>query len=371
MTLESRLKNLHLLTPPSRGIWTSTGMHAAESVVMRPDGQCVHFDAPLFWYQPSWIRLDCSVADELAAAVAEQDIVVSALYRDLAHSNPASGDEQSTLFAAQPETTEKGTPIFLPRMTPYRAERYGLSASDFDETRVVDIRLSPTRDFSGRFAFSPQQMERWERPAEGTRLAGGGHVAAAPFPADVTSIEQLAVKIDQVRSLAPKSAAFVSIGGLRLDQDLTTAIQSKPDGVIVRMDENEYEGLQLAAFVSRARAILVEKELPNLPLWIVPGPVTPDDVVKLVALGATAVAVDAWCEPLIQQLETIALESIVRGNHETDQTDIETMVSRHLWDDIDRVIGLLSSIEQGSQPDQLLGSFSPKWAKACDVSLLS
>jgi hypothetical protein len=320
-------------------------------------------ELPLFWYEPPWVRLPTELAGPLAAAVANLDVVVSALHRDLSEES-----ETSELFL--PIESEQGIrkARFLPRMTPYRAERFGLLPDDFDNTRIIDIRLTPSRDDSGRLAYSPEQMERWERPPEKSSIAGGGYVAAGSFPADVVTLKQARTKLDQLRRLAPSAAAFVSIGPYRLDEQISAALVAIPDGIIIRMDQPEIEGIQLAALVHRARTLIDEHGFAETPLWIVPGEITSRDAAKLIAIGASAVAIDAWCYPLID---------ILRENVPTSRYDrsalqeIPRIASQQLWDDIDQVVGLVSSITPNTPPAQRLGTYHPRWAQACGVSLLT
>ena len=86
------------------------------------------------------------------------------------------------------------------------------------------------RDESGRFAFSPEQLERWEATPESHPLAGGGWVPSASFPPDVPSMQQLSSKLNQLRDLSPGAAVFVSIGSYRLDQELAQVVAANPDG---------------------------------------------------------------------------------------------------------------------------------------------
>ena len=64
----------------------------------------------------------------------------------------------------------------LARIVPYRPERYGLSDRDFDDARIIDVRLAMNRDESGRFAFSPEQTmlgdeQRHLRDADGNPVS--------------------------------------------------------------------------------------------------------------------------------------------------------------------------------------------------------
>ena len=140
-----------------------------------------------------------------------------------------------------------------------------------------------------------------------------------------------------------------------------------PDGLIVRMNQPELEGIQLAALVHRARSLMDSNGFEGKPLWIVPGEVTARDVAKFLALGATAVAIDAWCRPLVDFL----IESLPASRYDrTAFNEIPAVASHHLWDDIDRVIGLVSAIAPEATTAQRLGTFHSRWAKACGASLL-
>lgn len=363
--ISDRLANLHLLPPQPSAVWTTSPMHSAARSVPRRNNGPVKVEVPLFWYEPPWIQLPVEVAARLAASVANLDVVVSALHRDL-----AEDDEPAELFApieTEDDGAQEVSQRFLPRMTPYRSERYGFSTQDFDETLIVDVRLSPTADDSGRLAYSPEQMKRWERTPEEAPISGGGYVATGTFPTDVASLKQSRIKLDQIRQLAPSAAVLVSIGCYALEQEVSAALVSRPDGLIVRANQPEIEGIQLAAIVSRARKLMDEKGRADAPLWIVPGEVTAKDAAKLIALGASAVAIDAWCRPLVDFL----LESMPSSRYDRAAfNEIPAVASQHLWDDIDHVIGLVSAISPQATIAQRLGTYHSRWAKACGASLL-
>ncbi|QDV42639.1 hypothetical protein Enr13x_24880 [Stieleria neptunia] len=362
-----RLGSLQLLPPLSASVWATSPMHPASQTIARPDGTAVRLELPLFWYEPPWIQLPRDVAGRLAASVANLDVVVSALRRDI-----ASDEEPSELFAEIPvdesTATDAPRPQFLPRMTPYRAERYGFTPADFDETRIIDVRLAATRGDSGRLAYSPDQMSRWEGGPEGLTIGGGGYVATGSFPTDVVSLKQARTKLDQLRLLAPSAAVFVSIDCYRLEEEIAAALVSRPDGLIVRMNQPEIEGLQLASLVTKTRRLMAEHDFADKPLWVVPGEVSARDVAKLIALGASAVAIDAWCRPLVQFL----LESMPTSRYDrTAFNQIPAVTSQHLWDDIDRVIGLVSTIMPHGTTPQRLGTYHSRWAKASGAALLA
>lgn len=359
-----RLSNLHLLPPQATGVWATNPLYPAAKQVPRRGKAALEMELPLFWYEPPWIRLPIEVAGRLAASVANLDVVVSALRRDV-----ASDDEQGELFAPI-ETSDEShrSSRFLPRMTPYRAERYGFLPTDFDDTMIVDVRLSAMPNASGRLAYSPEQLKRWERASDDSPIGGGGHVATASFPTDVVSLKQARIKLEQLRQLAPNAAVFVSIGCYSLEEEVSASLVSQPDGLIVRMDQPELEGIQLAALVRRTRSLMDEAGCNELPLWIVPGEVSARDVAKLIALGASAVAIDSWCNPLVDFLN----ESLSETRYDRSAfNEIPALASQHLWDDIDHVIGLHSAISPDATVAQRLGTFHPRWAKACDASLIT
>ena len=360
--ISDRLSNLHLLPPLTTGAWAPSQLHPPTRSITRRDGNPVELELPLFWYEPPWVQLPVELAGPLATAVANLDVVVSALHRDL-----SDGSETSELFLPIESDDDANQAQFLPRMTPYRAERYGFLPEDFDNTLIIEMRLAPNRDPSGRLAYSPEQMERWERPPEGSPIAGGGYVAAGSFPADVVTLTQARTKLDQLRRLAPSAATFVSIGPYRLQEQIAAALVPIPDGIIIRMDQPEIEGIQLAALVHRARALMDEQGFVEAPLWVVPGEVTSRDVAKLIALGASAVAIDAWCHPLIDMMQ----ESVPKSRYDRSNIhNIPRIASQQLWDEIDQVVGLVSSISPSATAAQSLGTYHPRWAKACGVSLL-
>ncbi|OYP32161.1 hypothetical protein [Rhodopirellula sp. MGV] len=362
-----RFAGLHLLPPKCTEVWTSSHLASPKRVIRRVDDTNVSIALPLFWYDPPWIDLPPIIAARLAASVANMDVTVSALHRDLTDDDDQTGELFQPIEGDDP-LTASAPPRYLPRMTPYRIERYGFVSQDFDHAQVIDVRLSPSRDSSGRFAYSPGQMQRWERSPADSPISGGGYVAASTFPADIITVEQAKTKLEQLRRLAPTAAVFISITSYRLEEELSAAIAAHPDGLILRLDETEFEGLQLAGIVSGTREFLRRKKLSHLPLWVVPGEITVDDVSKLIALGASAVAIDSWCAPL---LDVIQEELQHAHSYEPVLREIPTMVSHHLWSDIDRVVGLCSSIDLDKPTQERLGTYHAKWAKACNATMLA
>ena len=92
-----RLASLHLMPPPAASAWATSGIRLARTHVRRPDNTPVPIELPLFWYQPRWIHLPTDLANMLASAVANLDVMVTALRRDLSESD----DDVGEFFAAR------------------------------------------------------------------------------------------------------------------------------------------------------------------------------------------------------------------------------------------------------------------------------
>jgi hypothetical protein len=310
---------------------------------------------PLFWNEPYWYRTDPNTADMIATAVAYDGVLVSALRRDL-----LSPDGPVALLQHE-----------LPRIVPYRPERYGFSAEDYDGARIIDVRLRVCGDWSGRFAYSAGQMDRWEGDPEGDPPSGGSWSPAATFPPDVGSLDQLATKLTQLRQLSPTAAIFVSICPHRLDTDIPSLIAAKPDGLILDLSELPLSGLELAQITRHARRTLTTAGAAGFPLWLIPGEITPDDAVKLVVLGASGIAIDHWCRDLIELGDEVVRTSPAArlGQEATFELDfplVQDAVRDALSLDLERFRGLLHRM-RCLPAGERLGSLDREWARTLEV----
>jgi hypothetical protein len=307
----------------------------------------------------------------LAVAVSRLGILVSALRSDLCDADAVSPFHDEPVAAGKDKQNEPADrkPKPCPRIVPYRPERYGLQLRDFDDATVVDVRLTMHRDESGRFAYSASQIERWAATPKGQPVSGGSWVPAATFPPDVASMHHLGTKLDQLRVLAPHAAVFVSVGPWRLEQELTAILASRPDGIILRLDElarRNGDAMELAFLTRLARSLADHIASPEFPLWIVPGPISVDDAAKLVALGASAVAVDQWCDGLWDGAVSQDRTAVARLGY-TAMTNANLAYMKHLVQEelrapVARLAGLLNSI-QTMPREQRLACSSQKW---CD-----
>jgi hypothetical protein len=368
--VRQRLDQLCFLPPPAGTPWSGPPEQSTRAEISRLDGQKVSIELPLFWYDPPWHVLSTATADAVAVATSRLGILVSAMRSDLA------GPDQSPAFHA---TTDDAQDLHedqpwqdslpLPRIVPYRPERYGLSARDFDDARIIDLRLTMNRDETGRFAYSPEQIERWESTPASEPLAGGGWVPSASFPPDVESMQHLSSKLNQLRMLSPTAAALVSMEVYRLEDELPQVVAAAPDGVILRTDELNLSGLQLAAVTRRARQLMDHTGGREMPLWIVPGEVTPEDAAKLVTLGASAVAIDHWCGEILEEALKQDQNSSQYTSRGPNLAFLRELVDRELSVQVERFIGLFNSI--GYLPrSQRLASLSEAWSKVLGIPVL-
>jgi len=373
--MNDRLDKICFLPPPADTPWTGPPPDSPGVRIRRRDDRQVHIGLPLFWFDPPWHHVDARVADQIAVAIAELGIVVSALRSDLSTDEgepqfcvPSKPDEDAPAIESDEETES----LFLPRMLPYRAERYGFHPDDFVGARIVDVRLSIARDPEGHFGYSPERIARWEATPEDEPLAGGGWVPAASFPPDVESFEQLDAKLQQLRQLSPHAAVFVSFGPHRLREELPKILASKPDGVILRLDDIQLTGMQLAEVTVLSRQ-MIDEVSSELPLWIVPGPMTADDAAKLVALGASAVAVDAWCSEIVAAAIQMPQTTSGQPGYSSlgvDNTVVQQEMEEQLLPKIARFQGLSTSMDT-IPGDQRLASLSGRWAKAVGIPALA
>ena len=261
----------------------------------------------------------------MAVAVADLGIAVSALASEIA-----------------PEDARQAT--WPRRIVSYRPDRYGLQLEDLQSAEVLEIRLTASRDAAGQFAYSLRQMQRW-LGEEGSAKAATATPALHWHP-ELRSLSDLPRKVDQLRRLAPQAECFASIGPFRLTEEIAALVASGVDGVILRLDDcGALTAAETAQLVVLARQRIARQgREADFPLWIVP-PVDPtaDDCVKLIALGATAVAVDAWCNALLMPTvgdRTTAWSDAALGPLKPSSV---TDPLEHIGPDLDRLAGLIHS----------------------------
>ena len=203
--MNDRLSNIYLLPPPIGTPWVGTPGQTTRCDLTRHglelhDRPPITIELPLFWCDPHWSALGTSQADEMAVAVARRDVLVSAMRSDLSGAGEEGGFHSVRVNESADEIQVAPSSPFYPRVVPYRPERYGLSPKDFDGAMMVDVRMMTPRDHSGRFAYSPEQIQRWEATPTSEPLAGGSWVPAATFLPDVDTVKSSWVEAKSIAS---------------------------------------------------------------------------------------------------------------------------------------------------------------------------
>ncbi len=370
-----RLDKICFLPPPIDTPWTGPPPDPSGIAIGRRSGGHARIALPLFWFDPAWDYVSTRTADQIAVSVSDLGVVVSALNSDVADSNQLSefcGGQAADPPSADSEQSTPDNAMRL-RMLPYRAERYGFQPRDLAGPRIIDVRLSIARDPQGHFGYSPDRIARWEGTPADEPLAGGGWVPAASFLPDVPSLAKLDAKFEQLRRLAPQAAVFASFGVHRFRDELPAILANQPDGLILRLDDVQLSGMQLAHVTVLARQMISDSPIPETPLWIVPGPITPDDAAKLLALGASAIAIDDWCSEIIEAaVHSQPTSQSFAGYHSpgVDGTLVKQLIRSRLLPKIERFKGLCASM-QLIAANQRLACLSKRWAKATGLPALA
>ncbi|WP_044303582.1 hypothetical protein [Rhodopirellula sallentina] len=332
-----------------------------ETLLRRRSGVPVLLPVPLFWDCPPWHTWSPVVAQAVFLAMQSRGVLVSALESELGRSPTATAE------SGDPPDSELG----IPRLIPYRNERYGVSEVDFDHAMVVDMHLSPLRDSSGRFAYSAARLGRWEATPEDQPLSGGGWIPAMTLPPDVRDLKSLQSKVLQLRSMAPHAAAVISVTPEWIDDHLEDLIAAEPDAILIRLGQIRMTGIAFAQFTQRLlhRVEAIEK----LPIWLVPPkslakkPLGVSDSVKTIALGVSAIAIDSWLDEVIEEFNEITLPaSYVADPMQTVTVEVEEILQRRFDPDLENFIGLLSTLVH-DRPRDLLGTFDPEIAEILDL----
>ena len=366
--MQERLRKIRFVSPRAETPWTGPPSPWRHPKLNQADSTGDHkhrIITPLFLHQTAWHQLDPHQANALAVALGQANVMVSVLRSEI-----STSDNQS-LFHDYPQVdthqsiAESGEPAAsLPRMVPYRAERYGLTVEDFDQASIIDVRLTTNRDETGRFAYSAEQLARWDVLNAQVPIAGGSWVPSATFPPDVPNMEELRNKFAQLRNLSPSAAIFVTLDPFHLKVDLEGVLANNPDGIIIQFDSIASEGLELATLVVKTRQLINDLGHPSTPLWIVQGEINADDAAKLITLGASGVAIDSWFDHLWAEIQAASSGSFLSQSHYAAQAN--QLASDIQWY-IQRTMGLLHSTEHLPKK-QRLTSLDALWRDALQLN---
>ena len=369
--MRERLEKLRFISPRVESAWTGNlpeWQHPAIKSEQIAEAVQNRFKkiTPLFLHNVSWHQINPDQANALAVAMGDINFPVSVLRSEISNHNNESlfHDSVPTSDSADslPQTDQE-----YPRIVPYRPERYGLTASDFDNSTILDIRLNSHRDETGRFAYSAEQLARWDILNTEVPIAGGSWVPSSNFPADVPNIEGLPSKIGQLRTLSKGAAIFVTIDPFHLELDLRRILDAKPDGIIMQLECLAPDGLELAKLVKQTRKWMNQHDGQGIPLWVCPGPIDADDAAKLVALGASAVAIDCWFNEIWDEIESASKGSYASQSQFAHQA--HQLASEIHWR-AERTMGLLHALKHLPENEGIT-SLDPKWCKELDLPSLA
>ncbi|MCM2372521.1 hypothetical protein [Aporhodopirellula aestuarii] len=339
-----------------------------EMLLQRRSGVPVLLPVPLFWDSPPWHTWEPPIAQAVFLAMQSRGVLVSALESELGRTSPTgSANSSSDADVSEQPDSELG----IPRLLPYRNERYGLSETDFDHATVVDMHLSPLRDASGRFAYSAARLGRWEATPDDQPLSGGGWIPAMTLPPDVADLASLDSKVKQLRSLAPHAAVIISVTPEWIDDHLNDLIAAGPDAILIRLGQIRMTGIAFAQLTQRLSHRI--EQIEKLPIWIVPPktlskkPLSVSDSIKTIALGVSAIAIDGWLEEVINEFNDIELPaSYVSDRMKHISAEVEEILQRRFDPDLENFCGLFSTLVH-DRPRDLLGTFDPEIAAILDL----
>ena len=242
------------------------------------------FDSVLYWDDPPWGYVDPQAADRIALAVSNEGIRVSGLAVEW------STAAQPSTFLANPRAR---------RMLPYRPEREGLSSDDFSRCEIIDLRLDRAIRADGGYGYDARDLHRWgEIDADELAVSDGVRHGFA-FPVELKRVDQLDLKIDQLRRVAPPGTRiFGSVSTHQTLKSLGDVPHAALDGWILRVRRQESETGRWVRCIERWMKRLGQNR-PATPLWVSPPAMPPASAVKLLAIGVRAIACDAWCDRIL------------------------------------------------------------------------
>ncbi|MBB3208228.1 hypothetical protein FHS27_004055 [Rhodopirellula rubra] len=365
------LESLCLMPPRIGQVRRGISPAPTETLLQRTEGVPVLLPVPLFWDAPPWHTWQPIIAQSIFLAMQSRGVLVSALESELGRTLATSDAAPTAADGSSPASDPPDSELGIPRLLPYRNERYGLSDVDFDHAMVVDMHLSPLRDASGRFAYSAARLGRWEATPEDQPLSGGGWIPAMTLPPDVSELKTLSSKVEQLRVLAPHAAVVISVTPEWIDEHLNDLIAAGPDAILIRLGQIRMTGIAFAQFTQRLSHRV--ESIKKIPIWLVPPkslakkPLGVSDSIKTIALGVSAIAIDSWLDGVIEEFNEISHPaSYVSDPMQTVTIEVEEILQRRFDPDLENFLGLFSTLVH-DRPSDLLGTFDPEIAEILNL----
>ncbi len=275
----TRLNDWTLRRPPIDQFTRLPAQVSLHGVWTRADGKPFERPTPFFWFDPAWHRYPIARCQVVEQAVAAQGVLVSALHRDLSCDDTPTTDSASH------------------RIATHRPDRAGLSYCDLTESAVIDLRLLSTPDSRGGLTYEQSQWSRWlpHDPAMPPIAT-----SAMLFPPEWRTLADVKQKVTQLRLLG-QAAIVLSADVEHLALVLPHLVDAGLDGLIIRTSGDPLEALQLATQLCQVHRMQLWK-------WLVASePLSAEDYVKCLALGASAIAIDWLANTVLAEGETVGL----------------------------------------------------------------
>ncbi|MEM6777383.1 MAG: hypothetical protein AAF670_06975 [Planctomycetota bacterium] len=316
--------------------------------------------ASLFWSQPPWHHWPPEVTTATMRVLDGLGIWYAALRSELG--TPTVAEDSSD----QEPVSSMGSH----RILPYRNERYGLSADDFDGAKWVDLRLSPRRARSGRYAYDADLVARWEGTPDESPLSGGGWIPAKSFPPDLESMDGLSTKVQQLKSLSGGNVV-VSLDAFVPNQIVKSVLDSAADAISLHFGDASIPGGVMAERIMECLERC--RQHSEVALWIEPAvddstkTLTAHDAAKLIAMGVSGIAIDSWMVDVVDALDAIPPRS--QYSHESEghfDSIVGTILAEGFKPRCEHFIGLCDAIDLET-PRSSLGSSDPKLAERLGI----
>lgn len=257
--------------------------------IEKANGESLDLPLPIFWFDPPWHHVPVERCRDISRAVAGTGIIVSALHRELSQQDDCDVSE------------------FFPRLAPHRCDRAGWIHRDVENAVIIDLRLTPSRDEHGRFAYNSAQLTRWENVDAQPTDNAESTIDAMLFPPEWRTLEDMATKVLQLRELS-SAAVFASFDASNMSTAIAPAIRAKVDGIIIRTSSDPlaciHEARQQMNQIETTGKTETTGRTARPALWLATDQeLSPQDCVKCFAMGADAISADAICNRFLREVD--------------------------------------------------------------------
>lgn len=303
-----------------------------------------HLPLPFFWHDPTWYLASPAHGRAVAGAVSRCGVTIGMSESDLGQDEFAGA--AAGIGTAQGTASPSGDGIdegLRLRMAIHRCDRAGWTLDDCQSAQVIELRLGMERTSERGYEYEPRRFERWH-PATMASLGNAGAPIPLLFPPEWSDLAMLGTKVAQLRSLGD-AAIYVSCDESQIEIVLPAVCSGEADGILVRYHDDPVLALR------RCREILGRWTGRTRPrVWLSGGELSVEEMVKCFALGASAIAIDAICDPWLTSEEYARLFPTQTGlfNHGTmvgkAQQRIMEMVRERLVSQCEELAALLQSL---------------------------